>query len=129
MDLPDGFPVSGVTAPALGMSCFGIAIDFLTTRQDLQIVARVALRRGDESDRAVQMRVVVPIDEPADPGARTEQIGKNVLGIFRPILQRAEQRLRIEIVIAHRGTAERGHDAERVQGREQGRAFHRAAII
>ena len=74
MDIADGFPVSGVTAPALWMSCFGIAIDLLTTRQDVRIVARVTLRRGDELGRTVQMLVVVPIDGPAYPGARTEQI-------------------------------------------------------
>ena len=74
MDVADGFPVSGVTAPALRMSCFGIAIDLLTMRQDVRIVARVTLGRGDELDRAMQMLIVVPIDEPAYPGARTERV-------------------------------------------------------
>ena len=55
MDITDGFPVSGVTAPTLWISCFGIAIDLLATRQDLRVVARVSLRRGDELECAVQM--------------------------------------------------------------------------
>ena len=76
MHIADGLPVSDVATPTLRVLCFCVAVNLLSMRQDVRVVAGVTLRWGDELNRAVQVLVVVPINEPAHPGARIMQAGK-----------------------------------------------------
>ena len=82
MHVADGLPVSDVATPTLGVLCFGVSVDLLTTRQDVRVTPSVTLRWGEELNRAVQVIVVIPIDKPAHPAARTVQVAKHTLGIF-----------------------------------------------
>lgn len=125
MHVADGLPVPEVATPTLGVESLCLAVDLLAMRQDVGVVPGVALRRGDKLDRAVQVFVVVPIDKSAHPGACTVQCREHFLGIFRPILQRTKQRLRIGIVVAHQWATERWYDTQQVQRGQQSRTLHR----
>ena len=42
MHVADGLPVSDVATPTLGVLCFGVSVDLLTTRQDVRVTPRAA---------------------------------------------------------------------------------------
>ena len=89
----------------------------------------MAFCRGDEADGAMTMLVVVPRGKGADPLPCREETFKRPLRIDRAVFQGLEQRLRERIIVADRRATERGHDAQGLQGREHGGAFHRAAVV
>jgi hypothetical protein len=57
----NGLPVSDVATPALRVPCFCIAVNLLTTCQDVRVEAGVTVRWGDELYRAVQVRIQAAI--------------------------------------------------------------------
>ena len=60
-------PVPSRATPALRMSCFGRFLNLYALVEQRAVQTRMALIGRDESDRAVTMLVVVPLNEGADP--------------------------------------------------------------
>ncbi len=89
----------------------------------------MALGRGHEANGAMPVFVVVPLHQVVHPLLGDGQIGKRLQRVLRTVFQGFEQRFRIRIVVTDRRSAERGHDAELLQGSEHGRAFHGAAVV
>jgi hypothetical protein len=125
----DGGPVARVTRPAFRMSLFGGLIEQLSGRQSGGIFATMPLTRCDVADVAVTMFLVVPLHEAVDPFPSRDQAREWLARISRRVLQRPKQTLRMRMVVPDRWAAERRHDAEPLQGRQHGRALHRAAIV
>jgi len=50
-------------------------------------------------DRAVSMYAVVPVDEATDPALREGDIGERQARVYRSVLQRSKECLRVWIVI------------------------------
>jgi hypothetical protein len=93
------------------------------------ILPAVTLSRRDELQRTVAMVLVVPADAALDPAPRTGEAVEGLGGPVRLVLEGREQRLGVRVVVAHRRSAERGHHAEALPGREQGGALHWRAVV
>ena len=72
---------------------------------------------------------VVPSHKRLHPAPRLLQILKPLAWIRWRVLQRSEQGLRVRVVIAHAGSAERGHHAQLLQRRQHRGPLHRAAVV
>ena len=71
----------------------------MTAGEDLDVFARMTLRRTDVADAAVAMIHVVPVHEPSGPLSGIVQRGKAFTGELRPVLRGSEQRFDIGVVI------------------------------
>ena len=67
MDDANGLPVSRRATPALWMPCFGRFVNLHALVEQRGIYSHMALVGRDESNRAVPMFVVVPLNEAANP--------------------------------------------------------------
>ena len=98
------------------MSCFGRVVNLHALVEQRTVQTRMALVGCNESNRAVTMLVVVPLNEGADPLPGGQQTFKGTTRIGRAVFHRSKQRFREWIVVAHRRAAKRGHHAQRLQG-------------
>jgi len=89
----------------------------------------VPLLGRDEADRAVSMNAVVPAHELEHPLARRPDVGEAVHREARSVLRRAEQGLRVGVVVAHSRAAERGADAESLERDGQRARALRGAVV
>jgi hypothetical protein len=60
----DTRPVAGGARPPFRMTRSGPLVDLIPPAQNGSVESGMAITRSDESDRAVQVHVVVPVDEP-----------------------------------------------------------------
>src|SRR5690606_30467205 len=104
-------------------------VDGTTLRQQGGIQAAVALLGRHETDRAMTVLGVVPAHEPGHPDAGLLQAAERLARILWTILQGAEQRLGVRVVITHRGSAERRRDAQLPKRRQHGGAPHWTTVI
>jgi hypothetical protein len=88
----------------------------------------VALRRH-EANHSVLMLVILPVREGVDPRLCRRKIGERSRRIRRAVLERAEQRFRERIAVAHARPTERRQDAEAFQPRDHRARLHRTAAI
>ena len=97
--------------------------------QDRRIQPRVALAGCDEPDGAVTVFLVVPMHEALHPLACLLHIVKGLVRVGRGVFERAEQGLRVRVVVTHRRATERGHDAQPLQRGEHRGTLHGAAVV
>lgn len=69
----------------------GSRVDLTTLGEELNVCARMAVVRCDESNRAMQVLVVVPADKALDPGDGVGKHGEALGRVARPVLQSSEQ--------------------------------------
>jgi hypothetical protein len=62
----------------------------------------------------------------AETGSVLLAIDKRIL---RPVFQGLEQRFRVRVIVTDGRSTEGRHDAEPLQGRQQGSAFHGTAVV
>lgn len=97
--------------------------------QHLAILTTMALCRCHEADAAMPVLVVVPADKIPAPAAGRLQVGKALLRPLRTVFQRAEQRFRVRVVVAHPRAAVRRCNAQVVHLLQHGRRLHRCAVV
>src|ERR1700674_3225352 len=97
----DGRPVADLTAPARWGPTLGPRVDGAALEQSCDVAPRVPIGRRDKPNRAVQMLRVIPVHEGLDPPARRGEIREGLRRIRRAVLQGAEERFGIRIVVAH----------------------------
>ena len=84
------------------------------------IFAAVSFARRDEAYAAMPMFFVVPSHEVMHPLPCSLQTGKAIGWPLRAVLQRAEQRLRVRIIVADPWSTARGTDAKIMHLGQQG---------
>ena len=77
--------------PALRMPCFGRFVNLYALVEQRGVQTRMALVWRDESNRAVTMLVVVPLNEGADPLPGGQQTFKGTARIGRAVFHRSKQ--------------------------------------
>src|SRR5690606_20735153 len=82
-----------------------------------------------ELDAAVAVLRVVPSHEAQHPLACLIDRSKRLLRIGWGVFQRSEQGFRVGVVVTHRRPAERWHNAQTLQSRQHGGAFHGRAVV
>jgi len=93
-------PAACVAAPAAGLTLTGQVVDLRSLATNFNGFSAVALIGRHEPDAAVAVLVVVPVHERQYPGAGLLHAAEWASGVVRPILDRAEQRLRVGVVVA-----------------------------
>ena len=106
-------PSTYIARPALWMGSVGARIDEPTFLEDGDVLTDMTLMRRDETDCAVAMLEVVPVDKAADPVDGLLDAGKPPLWVAGSILEGAVQRFHERVVVADVWTAEGGKDAEK----------------
>ena len=92
-------------------------------------MARMSLLRRHKLNPAVPVLPVVPSHELMHPRPGLFQIFKPLARICWRELERAKQSLRVRVVIAHTGPAERGRHTQLLQRRQHRRPLHRTAVV
>ena len=128
-DLGHRSPVSGIAGPALRIALLGYVVHRVASLQKSVLFTVMALIRCHVTDRAVPVLAVVPLHETMDPPARILDALERLAWVGRRVLQRAEQALRVGVVVAHRGPAERRHYTELLQSGQHRCALHWPAIV
>ncbi len=80
MDDGDATPVSRLTLPTQWILRAGGLVKVAALGEQGHVEASMALRRGDEADRAVPVLVVVPVHQRCDPTTRVQEICKGLSG-------------------------------------------------
>src|SRR5690625_968167 len=111
------------------MASLGCLIHRCSFRQCCCVFTRMTLCRRYEAYGAVTVLVVVPLNEPSHPDTSFLDALERTAGVDRGIFQRAEQRLRVRVVIAHRTTRECRQNPQPLQSGQHGCAFHWAAVV
>ena len=101
----DRFAVSDTGGPTPGILFLGLEQCHFSARQDVNILALMAMGRGHITDRAMAMLVVVPADEHAHPVTGQIKALKALRRVFRTLFGGTEQRLDISVVIGHTRSA------------------------
>lgn len=101
----------GVAAPSRGVGVACRSVDLITLNQYVRVQLRVPLCGGDKTDSAMAVLVVVPLNEASYPFPCSTDMGEAVRGITGTIFARAEQRLRVRVIVANPWPTERGGDA------------------
>jgi hypothetical protein len=124
-----GFPVAGLSGPALRVAPASGFVDAATGREDFEVTAEVSVVGGHEVDRAVEVFGVVPLDEASDPGEGGVDVHEGARREVGAVLEGPEEGFRVGVVVADAGAAEGGRDAELLQlGQERG-ALHGSAVV
>src|SRR5690606_20805021 len=108
------------------MAATSLLVHSYTGCEDRSIRTAVTLRRADELQIAMLVRVVVPMSEAQRPALGLLEAAKHTRTV-RPVLARTEQTLNVSVVIAHAGTVEGSIDTQLLQLGGEGRSFHHAA--
>ena len=99
-------PTANGTSPTPGMTLPGLLIDLGTVARDGASFSAVPLIRCDEPNPAVAVLVVVPLNECCHPCAGFLHALEGPSGVVGPVFDRAEQRFRKGVVVAHPGSGE-----------------------
>jgi len=92
-------PVASTSRPSLRIPVSSALIEFVDQGKDLPLLTSMTLCWRDEADSAVSVFVVLPMDKITHPASCSSQ-GLEALGRpLRAVLQCAEKRLRVWIVI------------------------------
>ena len=105
----------------MSIACCCVDRDPVVEQRSIDLL--MALMLGDEADRAVPVFVVVPVHELRHPAARVQKALQRFDRQLRPVLQRPEQGLGEEVVVAHGRPTSRVRHAEPLQ-----RGQHRLAL-
>ncbi len=128
MDDEDRLPVTNRAAPAMRVPCFCSFVDSSALDEQRSVQAGMSLRGRDEVDCAMTMLVVVPLYKCVDPMPGGEHSGERPTWMGGPVFHRSKERFRERVVVADRGAAERGRDAQRLQSSEHRGPLHWAAV-
>src|SRR6185437_4990181 len=93
------------------------------------LAAAVALAGSDVPDGAVAVLEVVPGDEALHPLFRRGDPVERHARISRRVLQRSEESLGVWVVVRDVRAAERGDDAQPLQGGDHGAGTHGLAVV
>ena len=96
---------------------------------DCHGLSAVPLGWGHKSDAAVAVLLVVPAHERCHSGAGFRHAGEWPAGVVRPILHRAEQRLRVGVVVAHPWSGEGSEHTQLLQAAFERGGSHGVAVV
>jgi hypothetical protein len=103
------------------------AVDFRTLGEDGGVFSGVLLSRRHEAQGAVQVFVLVPLHEAVGPCAGFLEGGEACGRQRRIVLEGAEERFSMRIVVAHPGAGMGRRDAEDVHEGEDAAGLHEPA--
>lgn len=129
MNRVDSVPIAGSAAPALRIFSAGFFIERLPLLQKRLVQSGMPLSRRDKANGAVAIFVIVPLHHACYPAPRLYEIGERLQRMLRPVFQGLEQRFRVRVIVTDGRSTEGRHDAESLQGRQQGSAFHGTAVV
>src|SRR5438093_8467956 len=113
-----------MTRPAVWPAAAGACIQYMSAGQDGYVGARVALVWCHVTNRTVTMLAVVPAHETIDPAVRGLMVSEGQARVRRRVLERAEQRLGVRVVVADMRSTEGGDDAKPLQRGDHGIGTH-----
>jgi len=123
-------PVAGAAVvPAFRVACLGRAVDFRASGEDGGVCSGVLLSRCHEAQGTVQVFMIVPLHEAVGPCAGFLERGEACGRQGRMVLEGAEERFGVRIVVAHPRTGMRWRNAEDVHESEHAASLQRAAIV
>jgi len=93
-------PAADIPTSMARMTLTGLLVDADTVAADCDGFSSVALGWRHELDAAVAVLVVVAIHELRHPGAGLLDVGEWLAWVVRHVPHRAEQRLRVGVVVA-----------------------------
>ena len=111
------------------MSLAGLLIDTGTVPADTTGLTAVALIRRHEPDGAVAVPMVVPVHEFRHPAAGFFLAAEGTPGVVRSVLDRAEQLLRVGVVVTDPRSGEGSEHAELLQPALQRGGSHGVAVV
>ena len=107
----------------------GLLIDLGTVARDGASFSAVPLIRCDEPNPAVAVLVVVPLNECCHPCAGFLHALEGPSGVVGPVFDRAEQRFRKRVVVAHPGSGEGSEHPQLLQAAFQRGRSHGIAVV
>lgn len=102
--------------PALRRAARGCVVNFFALLQNLSVLVRVSLLRLHKPNTAVPVLRVVSSHKPLYTRPGLLQIHKPLFWMRWRVLDRSKQGLRLRVVIAHAGPAQRGHHTPAFDG-------------
>lgn len=111
------------------MSLASLFVDIDPVIADLIGLAAMPLGGRHEPDSAVAVIVVVPVHECRHPEAGVVLAAERSNGVIRLVLERAEQRFRVRVVLADPWSGEGSEHTQRLQTAVQHGRFHGVAVV
>ena len=111
------------------MSLAGLLVDKSAVTTEFIGLTAVALIRRHEPDGTVAVPVVVPVHECTGPAAGLFLAAEGPPGVIRPVLDRAEQRLRVGVVVAHPRPGEGSEDSQLLQTALECGGSHGVSVV